>query len=208
MNDTMWSFVDYTCRFAWSVMRGICCNIHEHRCVSHGLPLQCGTLCFNAAELLQFFELVHLMKMVGGKLSVRKVVSASPPRAQAPTSLLTCRNRLAARLGSPWRVGVARGCSAQHVATGRLVSQLTTGRCQVHDIFIQSVVTPLDDARVLYPPSSAPGLLTEDRTPVLWDWLAQIGTRPVAPPTGRLVGLRRARPVYSPLPATYASRRT
>jgi hypothetical protein len=127
MNDTMWSFVDYTCRFAWSVMRGICCNIHEHRCVSHGLPLQCGTLCFNAAELLQFFELVHLMKMVGGKLSVRKVVSASPPRAQAPTSLLTCRNRLAARLGSPWRVGVARGCSAQHVATGRLVSQLYNG---------------------------------------------------------------------------------
>ena len=153
MNYTMWSFVDYTCRFAWSVMRGICCNIHEHRCVSHGLPLQCGTLCFNAAELLQFFELVHLMKMVGGKLSVRKVVSASPPNAQAPTSLPTCRNRLAAWLGSPWRVGVARGCSAQHVATGRLVSQLTTGRCQVHDIFIQSVVTPLDDARVLYPPS-------------------------------------------------------
>ena len=112
MNYTMWSFVDYTCRFAWSVMRGICCNIHEHRCVSHGLPLQCGTLCFNAAELLQFFELVHLMKMVGGKLSVRKVVSSSPPRAQAPPA--------SERAVTGSQHGSARGCSAQHAAAGRL----------------------------------------------------------------------------------------
>ena len=100
-----------------------------------------------------------------------------PSEGASPTSLRTCRNRLAARLGSPWRVGVARACSAQHVATGRLVSQLTTGRCQVHDIFIQSVVTPLDDARVLYPPTSAPGLRTQHLAGNDWrrHWAALYG---------------------------------